>query len=101
MAARVALHQNDRPRARDQLIRAQRLRSGLTHVLPHLAVQTRLELARCHLALSDMAAAKTLLREIDEIRNRRPELGTFVGQAGELRRRLSRAPAETSPGPPR
>ena len=98
VAARVALHHNDRPRARDQLTRAQRLRPGLTHVLPHLAVQTRIELARCYLALSDLAAAKTLLREIDEIRIRRPELGTFVGQAEDLRRQLSRAPAEASPG---
>jgi LuxR family transcriptional regulator, maltose regulon positive regulatory protein len=97
VAARVALHHNDRPRACDQLTRAQRLRPGLTHVLPHLAVQTRIELARCYLALSDLAAAKTLLREIDEIRIRCPELGTFVGQAEDLRRQLSRAP-EASPG---
>jgi len=98
VAARVALHHNDRPRARDQLTRAQRLRPGLTYALPHLAVQTRIELARCHLALSDLAAAKILLREIDEIRGRCPELGTFVGQAEDLRRQLSGASSRTSPG---
>jgi LuxR family maltose regulon positive regulatory protein len=98
VAARVALHHNDRPRALDQLTRAQRLRPGLTHVLPHLAVQARIELARCHLALSDVAAAKTLLREIDEIRVRCPELGTLAGQAEDLRRQLSRAPGGASPG---
>jgi len=98
VAARVALHHNDRARARDQLTRAQRLRPGLTHVLPHLAVQTRIELARSYLALSDLAAAKTLLREIDEIRIRCPELGTFVGQAEDLRRQLSGAPGRASPG---
>src|SRR5215470_12349430 len=36
----------------------------LTYALPHLAVQARLELARCHLALADAAAARILLREI-------------------------------------
>ena len=100
VAARVALHHNDRPRARDQLTRAQRLRPGLTYALPYLAVRTRIELARCHLALSDLAAAKTLLREIDEIRIRCPELGTFVGQAEDLRRQLSGAPGRASPVPP-
>jgi LuxR family maltose regulon positive regulatory protein len=98
VAARVALHHGDRPRARDQLTRAQRLRPGLTHALPHLAVQARIELAGCHLALADFAAARTLLREIDEIRIRCPELGTFVRQAEDLRTHLSHAPDRASPG---
>jgi LuxR family transcriptional regulator, maltose regulon positive regulatory protein len=98
VAARVALHHNDPARARDQLTRAQRLRPGLNHALPHLAVQARIELARCHLALSDIAAAKTLLREIDEIRMRRPELGTFIGQAEDVRTQLSRTAHRVTPG---
>jgi LuxR family maltose regulon positive regulatory protein len=89
MAARLALHQADRPRARLELTRAQRLRPALTYALPHLAVQARLELARCHLALADAAAARILLREIDEILSRRPSLGAFVQQAEDLRADLS------------
>ena len=89
--ARIALHESDWPGASVELTRAQRLRPALTYALPHLAVQARIELARCHLALSDIAAARTLLREIDEILIRRPRLGVFVQQAENLRAELSRA----------
>jgi len=88
-AARLALHEADRPRARLELTRAQRLRPDLTYALPHLAVHARLELARCHLALADVAAARILLREIDEILIRRPDLGAFIGHAEDLRAELS------------
>src|SRR5499427_5833839 len=91
VAARLALHETDRPRARLELTRAQRLRPALTYALPHLAVQARLELAKCHLALADAAAARILLREIDEILIRRPGLGAFAGHAENLRAELSRA----------
>jgi len=90
-AARLALHEADRPRARLELTRAQRLRPDLTYALPHLAVHARLELARCHLALADIAAARILLREIDEILIRRPDLGAFIGHAEDLRAELSHA----------
>jgi LuxR family maltose regulon positive regulatory protein len=91
VAARIALHKGDRPRAREELTRAQRLRPALTYALPQLAVQARIELARCHLALSDVAAARILLREIDEVLLRRPDLGAFVRQAEDLRAKLSLA----------
>jgi LuxR family transcriptional regulator, maltose regulon positive regulatory protein len=91
VAARIALHQANLPGTREELTRAQRLRPGLTYALPHLAVQTRLELARCHVALADFAAARTLLRETDEILRRRPGLGAFARQAEDLRMQLSRA----------
>ena len=89
-AARLALHDADLPRARLELPRAQRLRPALTYALPHLAVQARLVLARCHLALGDAAAARILLREIDEVLVRRPGLGAFVRNAEDLRAELSR-----------
>jgi len=47
-------------------------------------------LARCHLALGDAAAARILLREIDEVLVRRPGLGAFVRHAEDLRAELSR-----------
>ena len=97
-AARLALHQGDQQRARTELTRAQRLRPDLTYALPFLAVQARVELARCHQALSDFAAARTLLREIDEILIRRPGLGAFVRQAEDLRTDLSRAPGPVARG---
>ena len=98
VAARIALHDADRPRALAELTRAQRLRPGLTYAVPHLAVQARIELARCHLALSDIAAARILLREVAEILTRRPGLGVFAGQAADLQAELSRARSSSAPG---
>jgi len=97
-AARIALHQGDRRTARAELAGAQRLRPALTYALPHLAVQARLELAACHLALHDLAAARTLGREIDQILTRRPDLGVFARQAGKLRARLARERGPSIPG---
>jgi LuxR family maltose regulon positive regulatory protein len=54
-----------------------------------MAVQARIELARAHLALADIAGARTLMRETDEILRRRPHLGTLVGEADELRALLA------------
>jgi LuxR family transcriptional regulator, maltose regulon positive regulatory protein len=80
VTARVALHQGDQQRVREELTRAQRLRPGLTYALPFLAVQARIELARCHLALSDLAAVRTLLREADEVLARRPVSASSPGR---------------------
>ena len=88
--ARLALHRGDLPAAQRELISAQELRPSLTHVLPHLAIQFRIELIRVHLALSDLAGARTLMREVDELLQRRPKMRVLVDQASELRARLSR-----------
>jgi len=98
VAAQLALHEADPPRARAELTQAQRLRPALTYAVPHLAVQARIELARCYLALADFAAARTLLREVDEILTRRPRLGVFVQQAKDLRAELSPARDTSAPG---
>jgi LuxR family maltose regulon positive regulatory protein len=90
-AARMALHQADRPRARAELIQAQRLRPTLTYAVPHFAVQARTELTKVHLALGDLAGARTLMREVHGILLRRPGLGVFARQAEDLRAELSRA----------
>ena len=97
--ARVALHRGDVPAARRDLVTAQRLRHLLTYGLPHLAVQARIELARVHLALADLAGARTLMGEIDELLRRRPDLGTLVGESEALRAQLSRQRGADSPGP--
>jgi LuxR family maltose regulon positive regulatory protein len=95
--ARIALHRGDVAAARRELVSAQRLRPLLSYIYPHLAIQARIELAQVHLALADMAGARTLMREIDEILTRRPDLGTLVGEARALRVRLT---AERSPAAP-
>jgi LuxR family maltose regulon positive regulatory protein len=96
--ARVALHRGEVAAARQELIGAQRLRPLLTYAYPHLAVQTRLELSRVHLALADLAGARTLLREIDEVLGRRPGLGILVGEAKALRDRLAAERVQGAPG---
>jgi len=93
--ARVAWHRSDAAAAQQALVAAQRVRPLLTYAQPHLAVQARLELARVRLALGDLAAARTKMREIDDVLKRRPGLGTLVGEAQALRARLSK---ERTPG---
>jgi LuxR family transcriptional regulator, maltose regulon positive regulatory protein len=87
--ARAVMHRGDVTGARAELISAQRLRPLLTYAIPHFAVQARIELVRVHLALGDVAGARTLMQEVDEILRRRPDLGTLVGEALALRDRLS------------
>jgi LuxR family maltose regulon positive regulatory protein len=96
--ARAVLHKGDVAAARQQLVRAQRLRHLLTYAIPHLAVQARIELTRAHLALADVTGARALMREIDELVRRRPELGTLTGEARALRTRLSKERGPSLPG---
>jgi LuxR family maltose regulon positive regulatory protein len=97
VAARVALHREDTPGAREFLARAQRLRPRLTYAIPYLAVQTRLELARAYLALADAGGAWTMLREIDPLLRRQPDLGRLGAEAEELRASLKTMRAD-APG---
>jgi len=96
--ARVALHRGDVAEARRQLVNAQRLRPLLTYAIPLIAVQARIELARVHLALADLAGARTLLREVDEVLRRRPGLGTLAAEARALRAELARQRGSAVPG---
>ena len=95
---RTALHRGDAPAVRQHLVHAQRLRVLLTYALPHLAVQARIELTRVHLALADLAAARTLMREIDELLRLRPGLGTLADEAEALRAQLAKARGSGIPG---
>ena len=56
---------------------AVQLRPQATHALPYYAVQARLELTRACLALADLAAARGVLGEADELLRWRPDLGTL------------------------
>jgi LuxR family transcriptional regulator, maltose regulon positive regulatory protein len=88
--ARAALHRGDVPAARRELVSAQRLRHLLTYALPYLAVQARIELTRVHVALAELAGARMLMREVDELLRRRPGLGTLVGEAQVIRAWLAK-----------
>jgi LuxR family maltose regulon positive regulatory protein len=95
-SARVAIARGQGARARELLATAQRVRPMLTHALSWFSVQTRLELAKAHLALSDPRGAATLYHEADEIMRRRPNLGTLVQQAEDVQRQLEAAPEQAS-----
>jgi ATP/maltotriose-dependent transcriptional regulator MalT len=87
-AARLSVHYGDLNQAHRQLARAMRARPAATYVLPYVAVRLRLQLAKAHLAIADVAAARQLLREIDDVLIRRPALGTLVDEVKEFRRVL-------------
>jgi LuxR family maltose regulon positive regulatory protein len=96
--ARTALHRGDVAAARRQLVSAQRLRPAMTYATPHIAVQARIELTHVHLGLADLAGARTVMQEIDELLMRRPDLGTLVGEVAALRARLARERGSSVPG---
>jgi LuxR family transcriptional regulator, maltose regulon positive regulatory protein len=94
VAARVAIHHGNLDQAEQDLVRAQQLRPQATHALPYYAVQARLELVRAYLALTDVAGARTVLREVDDLLRWRPDLGTFPDQANQLRSQLDHIGAD-------
>jgi LuxR family transcriptional regulator, maltose regulon positive regulatory protein len=98
-SARAALRAGDHDGARAELAAAHRLRPILTWAFPSIAIQTRLELARVHVGLSDVPGARTLMAEVDEILEHRPDLGTLTTQAVELRTHIGTVRSGWSPGP--
>ena len=93
-AARVAIHHGNLDQAEQDLARAQQLRPQATHALPYYAVQARLELIRAYLALTDVAGARTVLREVDDLLRWRPDLGILRDQANQLRSQLDHIGAD-------
>ena len=90
-AARLALHHGDLDEAENQLTRAMRARPTVTFVLPSLAVRIRLQLATVCWHRGNLAAARHLMREVDDILLHRPHLGTLLAQVSEFRQTMTRA----------
>jgi LuxR family maltose regulon positive regulatory protein len=88
-SARAALARGQAATARSLLVRAMRMRPQLTHAIPWFGVQTRIELARAHLAIGDVEGARTLSREAADVIGQRPQLGTLRAQAHELHDQLA------------
>jgi LuxR family maltose regulon positive regulatory protein len=88
VSARVALHEGRQEDARTALARAHRLRPLLDHGLPWLTIQVGLELTRAHLALAEIAAARTIFSETERVLETRPDLGSLVEDAQELHDQL-------------
>jgi LuxR family maltose regulon positive regulatory protein len=90
--ARALLRHGRWDQARASLTAAGRLTPLLTHALPWFAVQTRLELARTHLALRDAQGARGLLAEARQILRVRPQLGVLNDLMDAIQSEVDRLP---------
>jgi LuxR family maltose regulon positive regulatory protein len=91
LVALLAIADGDPGRATERLTHAQKLRPLLSWAIPGLAVVARCQMAQVYLELADVAGARTLLLEVNDVLHRRPNLGSFGRQAEELRSRLGAA----------
>ena len=87
--ARVAVHEARHQDARAALARAHRLRPLLDEGIPWLTIGVGLELTRAHLALGEVNAARTALDETERMLELRPQMGSLVEDARELRARVA------------
>ena len=62
-----------------------RARPSCNSAMPYLGVRSRVQLAKVYSVMGDHATAHHLLREIDEVLQRRPALGALVDAVSELR----------------
>lgn len=92
--ARVAIQRDDAAGAQRFLARSMRARVDCTHVMPYLAIRTRLHLAMAHAAVGERPAAMHLLREIDGVLARRPDVGVLREEVEEFRAALTREASE-------
>jgi LuxR family maltose regulon positive regulatory protein len=74
VAARVAVHRGDVAQARADVTRTARLRPLVTYAMPWMTYFL-LQLAHAYVELADPAGARTVLREVRDILQRRPHLG--------------------------
>jgi LuxR family maltose regulon positive regulatory protein len=88
IGARLAARRGQTAEADRLLQRAMRARTRTSHLLPVLAVQSRIHMAHAWLACDDHTAARAMLEEIDEVIAQRPHLGTLIADVEALRARL-------------
>ncbi|HSS80813.1 MAG TPA: LuxR C-terminal-related transcriptional regulator, partial [Gaiellaceae bacterium] len=96
--ARALLRHGQWDEARRQLTVTQRLAPSLTHAIPWLAVQVRLELGHAHVTLRDRNGAAALLGEAQAILALRPSLGVLAERIAELEREIEAMPEATDGG---
>jgi len=96
--ARALLRHGQWDEARRQLTVTQRLAPSLTHAIPWLAVQVRLELGHAHVTLRDRNGASALLGEAQAILALRPSLGVLGERIAELEREIEAMPQATDGG---
>ena len=90
--ARALLRHGRWDDARRQLTITQRLAPALTHAIPWLSVQVRLELGHAYVTLRDRNGARALVDEAREILSLRPSLGVLADQVAELEAEIDAMP---------
>jgi LuxR family maltose regulon positive regulatory protein len=96
--ARALLRHGRWDEARRQLTITQRLAPSLTHAIPWLSVQVRLELGHAYVTLRDHEGARGLLAEAKEILELRPSLGVLGEQVAELEAEIEAMPQAAAGG---
>ena len=96
--ARALLRHGRWDEARRQLTLTQRLAPFLTHAIPWLSVQVRLELARAYVTLRDRDAAHALVDEAHAILALRPALGVLAEQVAALEAEIEAMPEAAGGG---
>lgn len=96
IAARLAATAGSRRDALQHLTHIHRLRPMMTASVPWLSLPVRYEAIEALVALQDVASARTLMREADDILRIRPDLGTIADDAVALRARLERIAGSTA-----
>jgi LuxR family transcriptional regulator, maltose regulon positive regulatory protein len=96
--ARALLRHGRWDEARRQLTITQRLAPSLTHAIPWLSVQVRLELGHAYVTLRDHERARGLLDEAKEILHLRPSLGVLGDQVAELEVEIEAMPQAAAGG---
>ncbi len=91
-SARSRLRHGQWDQARHQLTAAMRLTPHLTHALPWLAVQARIELADAYVTLRDREAGRRMLEEARGILATRPALGVLGDGVERLEQEIAAMP---------
>ncbi|MGN6430267.1 MAG: AAA family ATPase [Gaiellaceae bacterium] len=93
VSARAMLRHGLWEKARTQLTLAQSLLPTLTHALPWLAVQTRLELGHACVTLRDHDGARQMLEETRGVLAVKPKLGVLAAAVDALAEEIDAMPA--------
>jgi LuxR family transcriptional regulator, maltose regulon positive regulatory protein len=96
--ARALLRHGQWDEARRQLTITQRLAPNLTHAIPWLSVQVRLELGNAYVTLRDRDGARGLVAEAREILRLRPSLGVLGEQVARLEAEIDAMPQAVGGG---
>jgi len=96
--SRALLRHGQWDEARRQLTITQRLAPSLTHAIPWLSVQVRLELGHAYVTLRDHKGAQGLLAETREILRLRPSLGVLGEQVARLGAEIEAMPQAAARG---